>query len=306
MSRVVCLSGGVGGARFLHGLAAALPPGELAAIVNTGDDFVHWGLDVSPDLDTVMYTLADLSDEARGWGLEGESWTTLAAMRRYGAPDWFSLGDRDLATHLVRSEALRGGVSLSDVTARLAAALGVATRIVPMSDQKVRTLIETREHGTLPFQDWFVRLRAAPGVLAVRFDATPPPAPAVLPLLAEAELVLVGPSNPYVSIDPILALPGVRELLAGRRFVAVSPIVGGAAVKGPLAEMIPALRGEAPTAGAVAAHYGPLLSAMVVEHGDEPTVRGVPALGASTVMRTRADAARLAREVLAFARGLRR
>ena len=304
MSRVVCLSGGVGGARFLHGLARALPPGDLAAIVNTGDDFVHWGLDVSPDLDTVMYTLAGLAHEERGWGLAEESWATLSAMQRYGAPDWFSLGDRDLATHLVRSEALRLGESLSEITTRLSTALGVKTRIVPMSDHKVRTRIETRDHGTLAFQDWFVRLRAAPPVVAVRFDATPPPAPAVLPLLAEAELVLVGPSNPYVSIDPILALPGVRETLARRRFVAISPVVSGAAVKGPLAEMIRALRGEAPTAGAVAAHYGASLSGMVDEHGDEASVRGVPTLGASTVMRTRADSERLAREVLTFARGL--
>ena len=306
MKRVACLSGGVGGARFLHGLARALPPGAVTAIVNTGDDFVHWGLDVSPDLDTVMYTLADLAHVERGWGLAEESWTTLAAMRRLGAPDWFSLGDRDLATHLVRSEELRRGVSLSAITARLASALGVTSAIVPMSDHKVRTLIETREHGTIPFQDWFVRLRAAPAVVAVRFDANPPPAPAVLALLREAELVVIAPSNPYVSIDPILALPGVRDALVGRRCVAVSPIVAGAAVKGPLAEMIQGLAGAAPSAGAIAAHYGSLLGGIVVEHGDEASVRGPKALGAATVMRTRADSERLAREVLAFAAELPR
>jgi LPPG:FO 2-phospho-L-lactate transferase len=301
MSRIVCLSGGVGGARFVRGLARALPPGDLSVIVNTGDDFVHWGLDVSPDLDTVMYTLAGLISQERGWGLEGETFRAKDAIARLGGPAWFGLGDADLAVHLTRTEALRNGETLSAVTDRLRRALGVASRLVPMSDQRVRTLIETKEHGTLSFQDWFVRLRTEPPATSVRFDACPLPAPDVIPLIEGAELLLAGPSNPYVSIDPILALPGVREAVAKKRFVAVSPIVAGQAIKGPLATMIRDLAHLEPSPGAIAAHYGSLLAGLVVERGDEATVPAVPVLGTSTVMRTAEDSERLAHEVLDFA-----
>lgn len=299
--RVVALSGGVGGARLLDGLARALPPGDLTAIVNTGDDFVHLGMHVSPDLDTVMYTLAGLAHEERGWGLAEESFAGLAMVKRYGGPDWFALGDRDLATHLLRSEALRAGETLSAITARLCGALGVAQHVVPMADAPVSTMIETERDGTLPFQQWFVRRRAEPRVRGVRFDGTRTPAPAAMAALAACDVVVVGPSNPYVSIDPILWLDGVRDAIARKPVVAVSPIVGGAAIKGPLATMIRDLAGLEPSAGAVARHYGALLRGMVVERGDEPTVAGVPVQGTSTVMRSRDDRLRLAREVLAFA-----
>jgi len=297
---VVALSGGVGGARLLDGLARALPPGSLTAIVNTGDDFVHLGMHVSPDLDTVMYTLAGLAHEERGWGLADESFAGLAMVKRYGGPDWFALGDRDLATHLLRSEALRAGEPLSAITARLSAALGIEQRVLPMSDEPVRTVIETTEEGPLPFQQWFVRRRAEPPVRAVLFEGGRTPAPGVVDAIDACAVVVIGPSNPYVSIDPILHLDGVRRAIAGKPVVAVSPIVGGAAIKGPLATMIRSLAGEVASAGSVARYYGGLVRAWVVERGDEATVPSSPVLGTSTVMRSRDDRLRLAREVLAF------
>jgi LPPG:FO 2-phospho-L-lactate transferase len=299
--RIVALSGGVGGARLLDGLARALPAGSLTAIVNTGDDFVHLGLNVSPDLDTVMYTLAGLADEERGWGLAGETFAGLGMVKRYGGPDWFGLGDADLATHLLRTEALRAGQPLSAITARLCTALGIAHPVLPMSDAPLATMIDTVADGTLPFQQWFVRRRAEPAVRAVRFEGARTAAPGVVPAIDACDVVVVGPSNPYVSIDPILCLDGVREALSRKPVIALSPIVGGAAIKGPLATMIRELTGEPASAGAVARHYRGLLRAMVVERGDEGTVASMAVLGTSTVMRSRDDRLRLAREVLAFA-----
>jgi LPPG:FO 2-phospho-L-lactate transferase len=301
---VVALSGGVGGARLLDGLARALPAGSLTAVVNTGDDFVHLGMHVSPDLDTVMYTLGGLAHEERGWGLAQETFAGLAMVTRYGGPDWFALGDGDLATHLLRSEGLRAGESLSSITARLCGALGIVHPILPMSDTPVRTLIETTTEGTLPFQQWFVRRRAEPRVRAVHFDGIRTPAPGVLAAIAACDVVVIGPSNPYVSVDPILCLAGVREAMLLKPVVALSPIVAGAAIKGPLATMIQDLTGQTASAGAVAEHYRGLLDAMVVESGDEGTVASIPVLATSTVMRSRDDRLRLARELLAFCTGV--
>jgi LPPG:FO 2-phospho-L-lactate transferase len=302
--KVVALSGGVGGARLLHGLSRVLEPEALTTIVNTGDDFEHWGLSISPDLDTVMYTLADLANEARGWGLEEESFHALEMVRRYGGDGWFALGDRDLATHLVRTEALRSGTTLGAVTRRMTEALGVRCRVLPMADAPCRTIVHTKTHGALPFQTWFVRHRAEPSVVRVSFEGAPPAAEGVLEALAQAELVILGPSNPYVSIDPILSLPGVREALFARPVVAVSPIVHGEAVKGPLARMIADLAGEPPSPAAIVRHYGPRLRGIVVERGDEAAIHEPRVLAADTIMRTRADSARLAREVLSFAEEL--
>jgi LPPG:FO 2-phospho-L-lactate transferase len=303
--KVVALSGGVGGARLLDGLARGLPPGDLVAIVNTGDDFVHLGLHVSPDLDTVMYTLAGLAHEERGWGLADESFAGLAMVQRYGGPDWFALGDRDLATHLLRTEALRAGVPLSAVTARLCQALGLGHPVLPMSDAPIGTLIETRSEGTLPFQEWFVRRRARPAVRAVRFAGPRTPGPGVIEAIERCDVAIVGPSNPYVSIDPILSLDGVHTALGRKPLVVVSPIVGGAAVKGPLAEMIRDLTGSPASAAAVVRHYGSLARGAVVERGDEAAITAsnpsIPVLGTSTVMKSKDDRLRLAREVLAFA-----
>lgn len=300
---VVALSGGVGGARFAYGLYHALEPGALSVIVNTGDDFTHWGLAISPDLDTVMYTLAGLSDDDRGWGLRGETFQALEAMRRFGGDDWFALGDRDLATHLVRTEALSRGTTLSEVTARLRTSAGITAKILPMCDEPCRTIVETDSHGALPFQEWFVKHRT-PTVRRLRFDGDPKPAPGVLPAIEAADLVLIGPSNPYVSVDPILSRPGVRDALEKRTVIAVSPIVRGSAVKGPLGDMIRSLEGEGPSAAAVARHYGQLLTGYVVEHGDEPGIEGPRVRACDTIMGTRDGRVRLATEVLAFAEDL--
>lgn len=318
---VVVLSGGVGGARFARGLAAVLPADALTVVVNTGDDFVWWGLAISPDLDTVMYTLAGLAHEERGWGLQGETFQALAMVERYGGPAWFQLGDRDLATHLMRTEALARGETLSAVTARLCARLGVRQRILPMADAPRRTRIDTVDQGTLLFQEWFVRERARPAVARVWLDGADTPAPDLIPALASADLVLIGPSNPYVSIDPILGLAGVREALAAAPVVAVSPIVGGRAVKGPLGEMIPQLTGGRASAAAVCAHYtrrwDGLLAGFVVERGDEPAAApdgepdgesdlgDIPVLATDTIMSDRDASERLARAVLAFGERLR-
>jgi LPPG:FO 2-phospho-L-lactate transferase len=299
--RVVALSGGVGGARFLDGLARALPPEDLTIVVNTGDDFVHLGLHISPDVDTVMYTLAGLAHEERGWGLAEESFACMALVRRYGGPDWFTLGDRDLATHLLRTEALRAGTPLSTITARLCASLGILSRILPMADGPCRTMIETANEGTLAFQDWFVRRRAEPAVRAVRFAGESRPALGVVDAIAECDVVMIGPSNPYVSIDPILSLERVRAAMMDKPVIAISPIVAGQAVKGPLATMIRDLAGEPATAGAITRHYRGLLRAIIVERGDQTTVGALPVLPTSTVMRSRDDRLRLAREALRFA-----
>ncbi|MFT3923167.1 MAG: 2-phospho-L-lactate transferase [Myxococcales bacterium] len=301
--RVVFLSGGVGGARLLHGVAQALAPESLTVVVNTGDDFTHWGLTICPDLDTVMYTLADVADEARGWGLRDESFRTLERMRELGADAWFGLGDRDLATHLLRTQALAAGESLSSVTARLFELHGVKPRVLPMCDAPRPTWIDTLEHGELPFQRWLVEHRA-PSVRSVRFRGEAQASARVLTALAEAELVLIGPSNPYVSVDPILTLGGVRDALQDKLVVTVSPIVGGRAVKGPLAEMIPRLAHRVASPAAIVEHYAGLLSGIVVEHGDEHGL-SIPSYAASTVMGGKADRLRLAREVLAFVEGLR-
>jgi LPPG:FO 2-phospho-L-lactate transferase len=299
--RVVALSGGVGGARLLRGLARVLPAGALTTIVNTGDDFAHWGLHIAPDVDTVMYTLAGLSHEERGWGLATETFVALEAMRAYGEEGWFALGDRDLATHMARTLGMARGETLTQVTERLCKALGVSASVLPMSDGRRATMIDTKEHGTLSFQTWFVRHRAAPPVERVWFDGHATATRQVLDSLHAADLVIIGPSNPFVSVDPILTLTGVREAVFARPVVAVSPIVNGQAVKGPLATMIPQLAGVAPSAGAVAAHY-PGLRGLVVERGD--WAPGVRTLEADTVMKSAADSERLARVVLELGRAV--
>jgi LPPG:FO 2-phospho-L-lactate transferase len=248
-----------------------------------------------------MYTLAGLAHPEQGWGLAGESFGALAMVERLGGPAWFRLGDRDLGTHLVRTSRLAAGASLTTVTDELRRALGVATRILPATDAARPTRLDTRADGTLDFQDWLVRRRGAPEVTRVWWPGpTPPPAAGVLEAITEADAIVIGPSNPYVSIDPILAVDGVRAAIAAKPVVAVSPIVGGAAVKGPLAGMIPTLGGRAPSAAAIAAHYGELLRGLVIERGDPPPA-GVPTLPSSTIMKDRADRARLAAEVLSFA-----
>ena len=292
--RVVALAGGIGGARLLDG---------LAAVVNTGDDFEHLGLSISPDLDTEMYTLAGLADPVRGWGLVDETFHAMDSVARFGGDSWFALGDRDLGTHLVRTAALRAGERLTEITSRLCHRLGVHTPVLPMSDRPRRTIIETVEHGAMPFQDWLVRTRAQHAARAVRYEGTTEPTPEVLEALEAADLVVICPSNPYVSVDPILGLDGVRALVAGKPVVALSPIVHGKTVKGPLAAMLRDLEGLEPSAEAIVRHYGGLVRGLVVEEGDEAGV-SCATLATRTVMGGRDDRARLARELLDFAERL--
>jgi LPPG:FO 2-phospho-L-lactate transferase len=309
---IVALAGGVGGAKLAHGLALAAPEAELAVIVNTGDDFSLHGLTICPDLDTVMYTLAGLANPATGWGVAGESWQALAMLERYGAETWFRLGDRDLATHVARSARLRAGGSLSAVTADLARALGIRAQLLPMSDDPVPTLVDTDE-GELAFQDYFVRRRCEPVLRGLRFAGVEQarPSPAARAALATAEVVVLCPSNPFVSLDPILALHG-RALAEWRgrhgRVVAVSPIIAGQAVKGPAAKMFREL-GVEPSALAVAEHYRGLLDGFVLDARDAQQAGAVEALGlralvTDTLMTSDNDRRRLAAEVLALAHAL--
>ena len=310
MGHVIALCGGVGGAKMAFGLARVLAKDELTLVVNTGDDFEHLGLAVSPDIDTVIYTLAGLADRERGWGLAGETWNFMAALRRLGGEDWFQLGDHDLAMHVERTRRLAAGQSLSQVTAHLAHGLGLGCAIAPMSDQPVRTWIDT-EGGPLAFQHYFVRERCAPVARAVRFvgSAEARPSPAFAAALARPDLaaVMICPSNPYLSIDPILSIPGVRAaiLAAGAPCVAVSPIVGGQAIKGPAAKLMTEL-GVTPGVAAIAAHYAGLIDGLIldtVDAGDALAIErsGVATCVTATVMRGDADRIALARDALAFA-----
>jgi LPPG:FO 2-phospho-L-lactate transferase len=280
------LCGGLGGSRMVDALARAVGPSGVTAIVNVGDDLEFLGLQVSPDLDTVLYTLAGLLDEERGWGVRDETTNALATAQRLGAESWFTLGDRDIGFHLVRTSALRSGEPLSRVTARLAAALGVETRLLPASDERVMTMVAT-EAGELDFQTWFVGRKHADPVLGVRFegaDATSP-APGVLAALATADHVLIAPSNPFVSIDPILAVPGIRAAVVARcpDAAAVSPIVGGRALRGPLDETLSGL-GHEPSAVGVARLYAGLVSTFLLDPADEALIPAIEALGLRAVV----------------------
>jgi LPPG:FO 2-phospho-L-lactate transferase len=302
---VTALAGGTGAAKLLRGLAACLAPRDLTIVGNTGDDAEVWGLHVSPDLDTVTYALAGLLDVARGWGRADETFHALQAMAALGAPTWFSLGDRDLATHLVRTAALRDGETLTAITARLAARLGVAARILPMSDAPVRTSVTTTE-GRRAFQEYFVRDKAQGEVVAVAYDgaATARPAPGVVEAIAGADLVLVCPSNPVTSIGPILAVPGIVTALRTTRapIVGVSPIVGGAPVSGPAGRLMQA-RGLDVSPLGVATAYAPWLRTLLIDARDAKLVdalqqAGVRPVTADIVMIDRAGEIALARRVL--------
>jgi LPPG:FO 2-phospho-L-lactate transferase len=307
--RIAALAGGVGGAKLVQGLAYLLPSFRLRIIVNTGDDFEHLGLSISPDVDTVMYTLAGIASPATGWGIEGETFHCLEAITRLGGPGWFRLGDRDLATHLVRTQKLKSGMRLTEVTRQLASALGVCHALLPMTDDVFRTMVVTPE-GELPFQEYFVHRQCRPTVEGFRWEhsAEAGPTPEVLDALKWADVVLLCPSNPYVSLDPILALTGVRDVVGTKRVVAVTPIIGGEAVKGPAAKMLRELQGEA-SAVAVAAHYKDLLSGFVLDSLDAslvPAVRdlGLEALATRTLMTGLDERIALARAVLTFAASL--
>jgi len=275
--RIVVLSGGVGGARFVCGLAEAADPAGVTVVGNVGDDVEVLGVHVSPDLDSVLYALAGLNDEGRGWGRAGETWQALETVASLGGESWFSLGDRDLGLHLVRTQALRAGVPLSAVTARLVGALGIETRLLPATDDPLRTWIRTPA-GEFPFQEWFVARGHRDEVDAVRFEGeqTAAAAPGVLEAIATADVLLLAPSNPYVSIGPILAVQDVRAALAARRVpcVAVSPLIGGRAVKGPADRMLVRLAGGT-SPRHVAQRYEGLIDVLVVDDADAHNLDGL-------------------------------
>jgi LPPG:FO 2-phospho-L-lactate transferase len=273
---IAVLSGGLGGSRCVDSLARAAGPEAITAIGNVGDDVEILGLHVSPDLDTVLYTLAGLLDEERGWGVREETYNALELAGRLGGETWFTLGDRDIGLHLVRTALLRTGSPLSAVTARLAEALGVRVRLLPATDDRLRTKVSTPA-GELEFQEWFVARRHEDPVSGVRFEGADSarPAPGVLEAIAAAELVVIAPSNPFVSIEPTLAVPGIREAVRPKRVAAISPLVGGKAFRGPLAEMLRAL-GHEPTPAGVAGLYGDLVDVFVVAPGDEGPPGAVP------------------------------
>jgi LPPG:FO 2-phospho-L-lactate transferase len=306
---VLALSGGVGGAKLAAGFAAVLPPERLTIAVNTGDDFEHLGLTICPDIDSVVYALAGLNDTQRGWGVVDESWRTMEMLGRLGEATWFNLGDRDMAMHLARSWRLRAGETLSAVTARLTGALGIRHDVVPMSDAPVRTQVET-EDGWLDFQRYFVAEQCRPTVKAIRFaGAGAPPSTGLARALARDDLaaVVICPSNPFLSVDPILAVGGVREALEKLHVprVAVSPLVAGRSVKGPLSKLLDEL-GSGSDNGAIGRHYGALIDQLVIDRSDANDAEGLrgPDLSVTvteTLMRDAADRTRLARAVLAAA-----
>jgi LPPG:FO 2-phospho-L-lactate transferase len=309
--KVLALCGGIGGAKLALGLYRVLGAGQLTVVVNTGDDFEHLGLNISPDLDTVLYTLGGVADPERGWGRAQETWQFMESVRAMGGETWFQLGDRDLAVHVLRTQWLKAGESLSAFAAGIVRHLGISARILPMSDAPVSTIVETAE-GDLPFQHYFVRRRCEPVVRAIRFAGAKMAAPAagVLDAITDEALraIVICPSNPYLSVDPILSVPGIAPALSTGAVpvIAVSPIIGGQAVKGPTAKIMAEL-GLAVSNEAIAAHYRGVIDGLVVDEADAADREKVdlPVLVTRTLMRDIADRERLARDVIAFADGLR-
>ena len=301
--KVTVLTGGVGGAKLVQGLTAILPADQITAIVNTGDDCVHLGLPVSPDIDTLLYTLAGKFDQDRGWGRTGETWSFMAALGELGGPGWFNLGDGDLAMHVLRLAAFARGESLSQVTAAFARAFDLAETILPMSDDRVATVVDTDE-GRLNFQEYFVGRKCAPTLRSVSFAGaeTARPGPGVLDAIAGADRILVAPSNPWLSVDPILAVPGLRNALvaAPAPVVAVSPLIAGRAVKGPTAKLMAEL-GLPLNNASIADHYAGLVDGLVIDSGDAADGVPVPVARTATLMRSLDDRKRVARAALELA-----
>ncbi|TAL03239.1 MAG: 2-phospho-L-lactate transferase [Rhodospirillaceae bacterium] len=306
--RVTVLTGGVGGAKLVLGLTRVMPPGQITAIINTGDDFRHLGLWVSPDIDTLLYTLSGRSNEERGWGRAGETWNFIDALRSLGGEDWFALGDGDLALHVERTRRLAQGDSLSAISAAFAQAWGLTTHFLPMSDDGIATFIDTAG-GELAFQRYFVEHRCQPAATGIRFvgAAAAKPAPGVLEAItgADTDAIIIAPSNPFLSIDPILAVPAIADALrrTSAPCIAVSPIVGGQAVKGPTVKLMTEL-GIAITPVAIASHYEGIIDALLIDQRDldvGPTV-ALPHAYADTLMKTLADRERVARAALSLAR----
>ena len=304
--KVVALAGGVGGAKLVHGLSMILPPDELSIVVNTGDDFEYLGLYISPDLDTVCYTLADLANPQTGWGRIDESWVTFNEIARLGGPDWFRLGDKDLATHLIRTEGLIRGRKLSEITQEFCDLWGVKHPIFPMSDDPVKTMVHTNEGNVLGFQEYFVHQGCQPFVDQFEFRGieSARPLPQVMEAINLCDIVIIAPSNPWVSIDPILRVKGYSDAISEKPVVAVSPLIGGKAVKGPAAKMYREL-GIEPCASAVASHYQGLLTGFIFDNQDRKELekierwRIIPVV-TDILMKNKQDRLRLAEEVLKF------
>ena len=300
----LAITGGIGGAKLALGLSRTLPVDDLALVVNTGDDFEHLGLRISPDIDTLLYTLSGLANPTLGWGRADETWSFMDTLEQLGGETWFRLGDKDLALHNRRTTLLAGGTSLTEATAILARALGIDHRVLPMSDDPVHTTVNTPD-GPLAFQHYFVRDRCAPAVRSFEFSGieSARPNPAMMALLDDLKGIIICPSNPFVSVDPLLNLPGVRAALkaCSAPVVAVSPIIAGAAIKGPTAKMMAEL-GVPATAAQVAAHYGDLLDGFIVDQADAALAArlDLPTVATATVMVTLADRDALARTTLEF------
>lgn len=306
--KIVALAGGVGGAKFVDGLSRVIPSEDLTIIVNTGDDFNLFGLRICPDIDTVCYTLAGLANPETGWGRENETWSALETAASLGGPNWFHIGDRDLGLHLERTRRMALGQPLSQIVSDFCATWKIAPTVLPMTDEIVPTLVETKDYGILGFQDYFVRLRCAPVVAGFKFQniESCTPAPGVLRALQSADVVIFTPSNPWVSIGPILAVPGISEVLRSKPVVAISPIINGKTVRGPAAKMYAEL-GITPSALAVAEHYREFLSGFVLDRLDSEDAKimarwGIIVLETDSIMSSVADRQRLASEVTAFCR----
>ncbi len=308
--KIVALAGGVGGARLAHGLCQSMPPENLTVVVNTGDDFVYNGLNISPDLDTVCYTLAGLANEQTGWGISGDSFNALIQIQAFGGEDWFAIGDKDIGTHLFRTSELKKGTPLSEITARISKGLKIPARVIPMTDDIVQTKIGDQEGNWFDFQEYFVHQLCQPRVKEFRFAGIDKarPAPGVLDALEEADLVIICPSNPWVSIDPILHVKQISDLIADKFVLAVSPLIGGVAVKGPLTKMYDEL-GIKPSSLAIAEHYQKILKGLVIDESDSRETGAIEAFGIITkatdiFMKDAGDRKRLAMEVLEFGEAL--
>ena len=302
MTKILAITGGVGGAKLALGLSKVLNEDEVLFLVNTGDDFQHLGLEISPDVDSLLYALSEKNNPELGWGRKDESWNFISTLEELGEDAWFRLGDRDLALHIIRTQKLARGESIQQVTDELSAALGIKHRIAPMSQSKISTIVET-PGGKLGFQEYFVREKCEPKVLNFQFQGieTAEPNPVVVSWLKKCDGVVICPSNPYVSVDPILKVPGLKELLRSKPVIAVSPIVGGLAIKGPAAKMMKEL-GVPPSPIAVSDHYGDLLSGFVLDKtdGDQANDISIPSIVTQTVMVTLRDRIDLAKQCVRF------
>ena len=302
MTKILAITGGVGGAKLALGLSKILTPDELLFLVNTGDDFQHLGLEISPDLDSLLYALSGKNNPELGWGRANETWACISELEELGADSWFRLGDRDLALHLVRTQMLNQGATLQNVADRLSESLGIDHRIAPMSNDKISTTVNT-PNGKLAFQEYFVREQCEPAVIDFDFEGIEKstPNPVVMSWLDECDGIIICPSNPYVSVDTILSVPKYRDAFQSKPVIAVSPIVGGLAIKGPAAKMMTEL-GVPPTPIAVAKHYGSLLSGFVLDQTDHEQAKDIPipSIVTQTIMLTLQDRIRLAEQCVRF------